>query len=160
MFIKLVRIGQDAILGTTPGDNPKQVLQFSVASDVGYGQHKKVQWIVCSLWGAKGVQMEPYFVKGTQLHIVLDDLHLDQYQGRNGPVTALKGRVIDFDFAGERPNQGEGGYQSQRNPSYEKPQKKQQQSEGYQHPSQQAASQQKPASVPDTFSDFSDDIPF
>lgn len=61
------RLGADAELKTV-GDN-KQVLEFTVASDIGFGEHKKTLWVKCSKWGEKTAVL-PFLKKGVQVLIV------------------------------------------------------------------------------------------
>ncbi len=136
MFTKLIRLGKDSELGTT--QSGKQVLNFVGAYDVGYGDNKKPQWVECSLWGDRGQKVAQYLLKGSQIVVTLDDLQSDAYQGKNGVGSKLKGRVVSFDFAGERPQQSQAPQQQQQAP--------------------QQPVQQQPA--PTGFDDFNEDIPF
>lgn len=135
MFTKLIRLGKDSEMGTT--GSGKQVLNFVGAYDIGYGDNKKTQWVECSLWGDRGQKVAQYLLKGSQIVVTLDDLHSDAYTGKNGIGSKLKGRVVSFDFAGERPQHSQAPQQQQQAP-------------------QQV--QQQPA--PQGFDDFDSDIPF
>ncbi len=138
MFTKLIRLGKDSEMGTT--GSGKQVLNFVGAYDIGYGDNKKTQWVECSLWGDRGQKVAQYLLKGSQIVVTLDDLHSDAYTGKNGIGSKLKGRVVSFDFAGEKPQQSQA------------PQQQYQQQRPQQQPQQQPA--------PTGFDDFDEDIPF
>ena len=47
--------------------------------------------------------------------VTLDDVHIDIYEGQNGPKSTLKARVVDIKLCGGRPqnSQNQGGYQQQ-----------------------------------------------
>lgn len=91
MFTKLVRIGKDAELRSANG---KPVLSVSVVYDVGWGQNKKSQWLNLSMWGAQAEKVIEHFSKGKQIVVRVDDLHIDEYNGKS----SLKGTLVSFEF--------------------------------------------------------------
>ena len=91
MMIKLVRIGKDAELRSANG---KPVLSVSVVYDVGYGQNKKAQWLNLAMWGAQAEKVVEHFSKGKQIVVRVDDLHIDEYNGKS----SLKGTLVSFEF--------------------------------------------------------------
>ena len=91
MMIKLVRIGKDAELRSANG---KPVLSLSVVYDVGYGANKKSQWLNLAMWGAQAEKTVQYFTKGKQIVVRVDDLHIEEYNGKS----SLKGTLVGFDF--------------------------------------------------------------
>ena len=91
MFCKLVRIGKSAELRSANG---KPVLSLSVVYDVGYGANKKSQWLNLAMWGAQAEKTVQYFTKGMQIVVRVDDLHIEEYNGKSG----LKGTLVSFDF--------------------------------------------------------------
>ena len=99
MLIKLVRIGKDAELRSANG---KPVLSLSVVYDVGYGANKKSQWLNLAMWGAQAEKTVQYFTKGKQIVVRVDDLHIEEYNGKSG----LKGTLVSFEFVqdGKRDN--------------------------------------------------------
>lgn len=92
MFTKLVRIGRDAELRTTGTGKP--CLSVSVVYDVGYGQNKKSQWLNLAMWGAQAEKVVEHFSKGKQIVVRVDDLHIDEYNGKS----SLKGTLVSFEF--------------------------------------------------------------
>ena len=102
MMIKLVRIGKDAELRSANG---KPVLSMSVVYDVGYGANKKSQWLNLAMWGAQAEKVAEHFIKGKQLVVRVDDVHIEEYNGKS----SLKGTLVGFDFVqdGRREQQQE-----------------------------------------------------
>jgi len=96
MFSKLVRLGKDAELGTTPAG--KQVCKITAAYDVGWGDNKKTVWIDASWWGDRGAKVAQYLTKGSQIVIHADDVEPDAYEGRNGLSTKLKMNVTNVEL--------------------------------------------------------------
>jgi single-strand DNA-binding protein len=91
MMIKLVRIGKDAELRSANG---KPVLSLSVVYDVGFGANKKSQWLNLAMWGAQAEKVVEHFTKGKQLVVRIDDVHIEEYNGKS----SLKGTLVGFDF--------------------------------------------------------------
>ena len=91
MMIKLVRIGKDAELRSANG---KPVLSLSVVYDIGYGANKKSQWLNLAMWGAQAEKVAEHFIKGKQLVVRVDDVHIEEYNGKS----SLKGTLVGFDF--------------------------------------------------------------
>ena len=102
MMIKLVRIGKDAELRSANG---KPVLSLSVVYDIGYGVNKKSQWLNLAMWGAQAEKVAEHFFKGKQLVVRVDDVHIEEYNGKS----SLKGTLVGFDFVqdGRREQQQE-----------------------------------------------------
>lgn len=92
MFIKTVRIGNSAEFRTTGTGKP--CLSVSVVYDVGYGQNKKSQWLNLVMWGAQAEKVVEHFSKGKQIVVRVDDLHIDEYNGKS----SLKGTLVSFEF--------------------------------------------------------------
>jgi single stranded DNA-binding protein len=138
MLNKLIRLGRDAELRKT--QTGKSVLGFAGAYDVGYGDKKKTQWIDCSLWGDQAERVASMLTKGTQVVIYADDVCIEEYPKNDGSTgVKLKCRVVNFEFAGPRPQAAETTYQQ---------------------PAAQAPAPQQPAPAAGSFDDFDDDIPF
>jgi single-strand DNA-binding protein len=139
VFIKLVRLGKDAEVKHT--QSGQAVCNLNVAYDVGWGERKKTQWMSLSLWGDRAEKSAEHLTKGKAIVARVDDLHLDTFEGNNGPVTTLKGTLVSFEFAGGNQQQDRAAA-----PASE--------------PAQRPAAQQAPAAQPQGFDDFTDDIPF
>ncbi len=84
------RLGKDA---ETRQVNDTTVTSFSLASDVGYGDKKTTFWLDCSIWGNRGVTLEPALVKGAEI-TVIGELSEREYTNKDGEVKkALSLRV-------------------------------------------------------------------
>lgn len=136
----LVRLGRDAEIRYTTGGDP--VANLSLAFNYGRkGEDGKrtTQWIDASLWGDRAVSLQQYLTKGTALVVVLEDVHVETYQKRDGAQgSKLVGRVTLLEFAGR--------------PAEEK----------REAPPTPPAPARAPTttSAPGSFNDFEDDIPF
>lgn len=143
-MIGVARLGNDAELRHTPTGTA--VANMSLAFNYGRkdGEGKRpTQWVDASLWGALAEALIDYLVKGQQVSVTIEDPHIETFDGRNGPVSKLAGRIITIELVG-------GKSDSQR-----------------QAPTQQQAprpaSAQAPAhhqNPPAGFDNFDDDIPF
>lgn len=98
MFTKIFRIGNEPAIRYTPSG--KAVLNLSLAYS--YGQKldgkKPTQWIDGTLWDKQAEGLAPYLKKGDQVGISLDDVHIEEYDGKNGRSSKLVGRVVGIDF--------------------------------------------------------------
>lgn len=100
MFTKLVRIGRDAELRSV---NSKPMLTVSVVYDVGWGQNKKAQWLNLVMFGQQAEKVAQHFTKGKQIVARVDDVHIDEYNGKSN----LKGTLVSFEFVQEAKQQNE-----------------------------------------------------
>lgn len=100
MFTKLVRIGRDAELRSA---NNKPMLTVSVVYDVGWGQNKKAQWLNLVMFGQQAEKVAQHFTKGKQIVARVDDVHIDEYNGKSN----LKGTLVSFEFVQEAKQQNE-----------------------------------------------------
>ena len=109
MFTKLFRLGNDPQVRFTPGGDA--VMNLSLAYNYGrkVDGKKPSQWIEASMWGKQAEALQPHLGKGMQVVCSIDDLHIEEYEGKNGKGHKLVGKVVGFDFAGGK---SEGGNQS------------------------------------------------
>jgi len=117
MLIKLVRIGKDAELRSANG---KPVLSLSVVYDIGYGANKKSQWLNLAMWGAQAEKVAEHFTKGKQLVVRVDDVHIEEYNGKS----SLKGTLVSFEFVQDGKRESEPKY-NQSIPQERRPQQRQ-----------------------------------
>ena len=98
----LARIGRDVEVHYTPGGNA--VANMSLAFNYGKkdGGTRPSQWIEASLWGKRAELLAQYLLKGTQVDVVLDEPHIEEYEGKNGKGSKLVARVLGIEFAGSR----------------------------------------------------------
>ncbi len=95
----LFRLGRDAETRTIPSG--ESVVELALAYNYGKkGQdgNRPSQWIKASFWGARAAAVAPYLLKGGQVVAHLSDLHIESFEGKNGPGTNLVGRVDDVEL--------------------------------------------------------------
>lgn len=115
MFTKSFRIGNDPqVRFTQKGD---AVMSLSLAYN--YGRKgddgkKPTQWLDASLWGKQAEALQPFLQKGGQIVATVDDLHIEQYEGKNGPGHKLVGRIAGLELVGGKP---EGNREPAREPA-------------------------------------------
>lgn len=101
MFTKAFRIGNAPELRyTQKGD---AVLSLSLAYNYGMKQQdgkKPTQWLEAALWGKHAESLAPYLQKGGQIVATVDDLHIETYEGKNGPGHKLAGRIVSLELVG------------------------------------------------------------
>lgn len=95
-------VGNAAEIRSTP--TGKQVTGFSVASNQGWGENKRVVWFRCSWWGDRGTKIAEYLVKGT--HVLVQgeiDMEPRIWTGRTGETLAsLEVTVRDVRLLGSK----------------------------------------------------------
>lgn len=126
MFIELVRLGKDAELKQA---GQTEILSLYAAYDVGFGDKKKTQWIGLTLFGKRAPQVAGMMVKGVQIMATMDEVQVEEYNGKS----YLKAKLVEFKFAGPKPQQEQEAPRQQR--------------------------QSRPATPPASH-DFDDDLPF
>lgn len=77
------RLGADPILRTIPSG--KQVTNFSVAVDDGYGENKTTTWFKVSAWGKLAGPCHQYLTKG-KAALVVGRIAASHYVDKNGEV--------------------------------------------------------------------------
>ena len=74
----------------TIGDG-KCLLTFGVANNIGFGDYAKTNYYTVNMWGARGLNLLPYLVKGTQVGVSGEE-SLNIWHGKDG--TEHQERVI------------------------------------------------------------------
>ena len=143
----LARLGKDATLRQTASGEPVA----SLALAINYGRkgddgNRPTQWLDASLWGKRAEALAQHLTKGKLLYVVIEEPHIETFQGANGQGHKLVGRISSIEFAGGNERQ-----QSER-----------QQSEPQQRSQPAQRQQQKPQDRDSGggFGAFDDDIPF
>lgn len=96
------RLGRDAETKYLQSGN--QVLEFSAAVDVGYGDKKTTIWPKCALFGERGGKIEQYLKKGTQV-AVSGEINLREWKNSDGETkTSLEVRVDKVELIGSKNN--------------------------------------------------------
>lgn len=134
----LARLGRDAEIRTTSqGESVATLaLAFSYGRKGSDGK-RPTQWVDGALWGKRAEALAPYLLKGGLVSVLLEDVHIETYQGKNGEASKLVGRVVDVELAG--------GGERTASPA----------------PAPRAAPAPRPApSAGSGFEDMTDDVPF
>jgi single-strand DNA-binding protein len=126
--------------------------------DIGWGDKKRGQWIIGTLWGKRAESLGPYLTKGTQVVLYGDDVEVEQFMKKDGTSGAkLKCRVSDLELVSGQSQQAP--QQQQQAPQQQRqPQQSPHANGSYQQQQAKQAMQKQPAGG---FDDgFDDDIPF
>lgn len=144
-IIGVARLGKDCELRHIQSGDA--VTNLSLAYNYGKKDqqgNRPSQWIEGVLWGKRAEALLPYLLKGQQLLVTLDDVHTEEYEGRNGKGFKLVGTVTNIEFVGSKPDNAAAQPAQQR-------------------PAAAPAQQQRPAApAPQrgNFDNMDDDIPF
>lgn len=144
-LIGVARIGRDAELRALPDGTP--VTNLALAFDYGRkGEdgRRPTQWVEASLWGRQAEALVEYLTKGQQVYVIVDDIHIETYEGRNGGGSKLVGRIQTINLCG--------GGSSQERQQASRPQQS--------APRQSAPRQQQRPQPQQSYDDYDDDIPF
>lgn len=139
----LARLGRDMEVRYTSDGTPvgNLALAFNYGKK-GQDGNRPTQWVEASLWGDRADKLVQYLTKGTQLSVILSDVHIETFERRDGAQSSkLSARVVDLEFA-SAPAGGGQRQESRRDPEPRR--------EPEQNPQRQA---QHPA-------DMDSDIPF
>ncbi|MDH2395669.1 single-stranded DNA-binding protein [Providencia rettgeri] len=134
-------LGKDCEQRWTP--NGKAVASFSLPVKQGYGEHEKVSWVICKMFGTKAEKLPEYLTKGTKV-TVTGEFVMEEWTSQNGEKKSAPVIIVNqLDFGGSG---NQAGSQRAQQPT-QQPQQSQQQ--------QQTAPQNIEPPL-----DFDDDIPF
>ncbi len=144
-LVETARIGNEPELRYTQGATPQAVIELALPCDYGRKDpqtgRKPTQWVQAVIWAKRAEALAPYLKKGQWVSVTLDDVHIEEFQKRDGTQgNKLVGTVSHLKLVGSAPDG-----QQQQSP---RPQQHQRQ--------QQPAAQQAPSPA----NDFDDDIPF
>lgn len=133
------RIGRDAELKYT--NDGTAFANFNVAYN--YGRrgddgNRPSQWVQCTMWGKQAESLCSYLTKGTGVLVTLEDVHINEYQKNDGTTgSALRGRVLKFEFGMNAPKQDGQQAQQQAPQQQQRPPQPQQPQQSYQAPNYQ-----------------------
>jgi single-strand DNA-binding protein len=125
-LIGVARLGRDAEVRYTQGQNSTAVANLSLAFNYGMKDqqtgNRPTQWVEASLWGKQAEALAEWLVKGREVFVDCDDVHIETYEGRNGPGQKLVARVQAIQLVGEKMDkqaggQSQGGGQQSRAPA-------------------------------------------
>lgn len=179
-LIGIANLGRDAEVRFTPNGQP--VANLALAFN--YGRkgddgNRPTQWVDGALWGQRAEALGEYLTRGTKVYVVIDDVHIETYEGQNGQGHKLVGTIATLEFAGSPREAGgdggqqrQGGGQQRQAQGQGRGQGQQRQAQGQsgygqgsaprqgQQQRQQAPRQQQSNSGSSGFDDMDDDIPF
>lgn len=141
------RIGRDVELRYIPSG--EAVAELAIACNYGrkVDGEQPTQWIKATLWGKQAEALAPYLTKGKGIVAVLQDVNIQEFDGKNGKGHSLVGRVVSIEFSISQPRSDDDSAPAPAPAS-----------RGNRAPAPRA---QAPAPRPATgFDDMSDDIPF
>lgn len=103
-YAGVFRIGRDPEMRYMPSGEP--VLALAVVSNYGKkGQdgNRPSQWVDAALFGKRAESLSPYLLKGNQVYLVINDLHIETYQKKDGTTSSsLRGVIGDIELIGGR----------------------------------------------------------
>ena len=99
----LARLGRDAEIRTTSqGESVATLaLAFSYGRKGSDGK-RPTQWVDAALWGKRAEALAPYLLKGGLVSVSLEDVHIETFDGKNGPGHKLAARVVDVELASSK----------------------------------------------------------
>lgn len=98
------RLGRDAEFKALPSG--KQLLEFSLAVDIGFGDKKATEWVKCAVWAESRHGVAPYLTKGRQL-TVSGRIKSNAYQGKDGLKSEILCDVQELTLQGGDTKQAE-----------------------------------------------------
>jgi len=110
-LIGIANLGRDAELRYTP--NGQAVMNLALAFNYGRKDesgNRPTQWVDGALWGQRAEHLAEYMTRGQKVYVVIDDIHIETYEGQNGPGHKLMGNISTIEFAGAPRSQDEGGH--------------------------------------------------
>lgn len=97
-------LGRDAEVRYTADSTA--ITSFSVAVKSGYGDREATTWVNCTMWGDRGVKVQPFLMKG-QLVGVSGEACLRQYDKDGETRYSMDLRVNDVTLLGKKQEAGE-----------------------------------------------------
>ena len=97
-------LGRDAELKSLPSG--KNVLEFSVAVNSGFGDNKKTYWWKAKIFGDRATKLAEHFTKGTKL-LIEGVPELREYEAKDGSGKRISPEIFvtDFEFIGGKKEQ-------------------------------------------------------
>lgn len=96
----LARLGRDAEIRTTSQGESVATLALAFSyGRKGSDGRRPTQWVDGALWGKRAEALAPYLTKGGLVSVLLEDVHIETFDGKNGPGHKLAARVVDLELA-------------------------------------------------------------
>lgn len=85
--------------------NGKELLEFTVANNIGFGENKDVIYLECKLWGKRAKSLKQYLNKGQQVGVT-GQLKINKWTSKvhDKEYTDLILTINDIDLVGGAPN--------------------------------------------------------
>lgn len=97
-------LGKDCEQRWTP--NGKAVASFSLPVKQGYGEHEKVSWVICKMFGTKAEKLPQYLTKGTKV-TVTGEFVMEEWTSQNGEKKSAPVIIVNqLDFGGSNNQAG------------------------------------------------------
>ena len=104
------RLGRD---GDFKKVSEHDLLELTVANNIGFGEKKKTNWFRCKIWGKQATSLQPHMIKGREV-FVTGELELEEYTKKDGSNgSAMNVRVNNIDFCGSKKGDGQSSPQPQ-----------------------------------------------
>lgn len=119
-------LGKDCEQRWTP--NGKAVASFSLPVKQGYGEHEKVSWVICKMFGSKAEKLPPHLTKGIKV-TVTGEFVMEEWTSQSGEKKSAPVIIVNqLDFGGSGNQAGiQKPQQSQQNQGWGQPQQPQKQ---------------------------------
>ena len=115
LFIVTAHLGQDCEQLWTP--NGKAVVSFSLPVKQGYGEHEKVSWVICKMFGSKAEKLPEYLTKGTKV-TVTGEFVMEEWTSQNGEKKSAPVIIVDkIEFGSNQAGSQQPARQSQQQQS-------------------------------------------
>lgn len=93
-------LGSDCVTRSTP--NGKVISTFSLPVKQGYGEHEKVTWVQCRMFGARAEKLPRYLTKGTKV-IVTGQFVLESWTAKDGTEKSTPVVIVnEIDFTSKQ----------------------------------------------------------
>ena len=98
----LATIGRDVEVRDTGNDVVANVsLAFSYGKKGGPDNRRPTQWVEGTLWGKRAEALAQYLTKGTKVAVTLSEVHIEEFEKRDGGTgTKMVGRIDNIELAG------------------------------------------------------------
>jgi single-strand DNA-binding protein len=128
-LFETARIGNEPELRYTTGQNAQAVIELALPCDYGRKDpqtgRKPTQWVQATMWAKRAEALAPYLKKGQWVSVTLDDVHIEEFQKRDGTQgNKLVGTISQIKLVGSAPDG------QQQAPRQQAPQQPQQQGGG------------------------------
>lgn len=96
----LARLGRDAEIRFTQSGEPVATLALAFTfGKKGADGYRPTQWVDAALWGKRAESLAPFLLKGMQVVVYLDDVHVQMFDKKDGTQgVKLAARLSDLEL--------------------------------------------------------------